>query len=100
MSGRLLTIDEACLKLGGVKPWTIRSWVSQRRIPYTKGWRLPNPHLLMRPFIQREAVLSSRIEGALAALGELPEASRLPIRQAGPIGPIPALENPSYTLLS
>lgn len=27
------------------------------------GRQLPNPHLLMRPFIRREAVLSSRIEG-------------------------------------
>lgn len=33
--------------------------------------RLPNPHLLMRPFVRREAVLSSRIEGTQATLGEL-----------------------------
>ena len=36
-----------------------------------EGKRLPNPHLLIRPFISREAVLSSRIEGTLATLGEL-----------------------------
>ena len=36
-----------------------------------EGARLPNPHLLMRPFLRREAVLSSRIEGTLATLGEL-----------------------------
>jgi len=36
-----------------------------------EGRSLPNPHLLMRPFIQREAVLSSRIEGTQATLGEL-----------------------------
>ena len=36
-----------------------------------EGGRLPNPHLLLRPFIQREAVLSSRIEGTQATLGEL-----------------------------
>ncbi len=36
-----------------------------------EGRRLPNPHLLMRPFIRREAVLSSRIEGTQATLGEL-----------------------------
>lgn len=36
-----------------------------------EGRRLPNPHLLMRPFIKREAVLSSRIEGTQATLGEL-----------------------------
>ena len=36
-----------------------------------EGKQLPNPHLLMRPFIKREAVLSSRIEGTQATLGEL-----------------------------
>ena len=40
MTERLLTIDEVCSKLGGVKPWTIRCWVSQRRIPFTKVGRL------------------------------------------------------------
>ena len=40
MSERLLTMEEVCSKLGGVKPWTIRCWVSQRRIPYTKVGRL------------------------------------------------------------
>lgn len=36
-----------------------------------EGGRLPNPRLLMRPFVRREAVLSSRIEGTQATLGEL-----------------------------
>lgn len=36
-----------------------------------EGGRLPNPHLLLRPFVAREAVLSSRIEGTQATLGEL-----------------------------
>jgi len=36
-----------------------------------EGRRLPNPHVLMRPFVAREAVLSSRIEGTAATLGEL-----------------------------
>lgn len=36
-----------------------------------EGRCLPNPHLLMRPFVRREAVLSSRIEGTQATLGEL-----------------------------
>jgi len=36
-----------------------------------EGRRLPNPHMLIRPFIRREAVLSSRIEGTQATLGEL-----------------------------
>jgi Fic family protein len=32
---------------------------------------LPNPHLLIGPFIRREAVLSSRIEGTRASLSDL-----------------------------
>ncbi len=32
---------------------------------------LPNPHLLIRPFVRREAVLSSRIEGTQASLSDL-----------------------------
>jgi Fic family protein len=35
-----------------------------------EGRRLPNPHILIRPFVRREAVLSSRIEGTQATLGE------------------------------
>lgn len=36
-----------------------------------EGAKLPNPHLLIRPFITREAVLSSKIEGTLTTLGEI-----------------------------
>ncbi len=36
-----------------------------------EGRQLPNPHWLIRPFVRREAVLSSRIEGTQATLGEL-----------------------------
>lgn len=36
-----------------------------------EGGRLANPHVLMRPFVRREAVLSSKIEGTQATLGEL-----------------------------
>lgn len=36
-----------------------------------EGSKLPNPHLLTRPFIAKEAVLSSRIEGTQATLGEI-----------------------------
>ena len=32
------------------------------------GMGLPNPHLLIRPFVRREAVLSSRIEGTIHCL--------------------------------
>ena len=35
------------------------------------GRMLPNPHLLIRPFLRREAVLSSRIEGTITQLDEL-----------------------------
>lgn len=36
-----------------------------------EGGKLPNPHILIRPFVTREAVLSSRIEGTQATLGEV-----------------------------
>jgi Fic family protein len=35
------------------------------------GQQLPNPHLLINPFLRREAVLSSRIEGTTAGLQQL-----------------------------
>ena len=35
------------------------------------GENLPNPHLLIYPFIRREAVLSSRIEGTQSSLSDL-----------------------------
>lgn len=35
------------------------------------GNTLPNPHLLIRPFVRREAVLSSRIEGTQASVADL-----------------------------
>ncbi|MEX0786830.1 MAG: Fic family protein [Dehalococcoidia bacterium] len=35
------------------------------------GETLPNPYLLIRPFMRREAVLSSRIEGTQASLSDL-----------------------------
>ncbi len=42
------------------------------------GRQLPNPHLLIAPYVRREAVLSSRIEGTRASLSDLllEEASR------------------------
>ena len=36
-----------------------------------EGNKLPNPHLLMRSFITREAVLSSKIEGTITTIGEI-----------------------------
>lgn len=35
------------------------------------GETLPNPHLLIRPFVRREAVLSSMIEGTQTSISEL-----------------------------
>jgi Fic family protein len=35
------------------------------------GRRLPNPHLLIGPYLRREAVLSSRIEGTRTTIAEL-----------------------------
>ncbi len=35
------------------------------------GRLLPNPHILISPYIRREAVLSSRIEGTMASLSDL-----------------------------
>src|SRR5204862_3218069 len=52
------------------------------------GRVLPSPHLLIQPFARREAVLSSRIEGTQASLGELllfevgnPAAERSDVRE-------------------
>lgn len=36
-----------------------------------EGSKLPNPHVLIRPFLAKEAVLSSRIEGTQATLGQV-----------------------------
>src|SRR5438132_10631695 len=35
------------------------------------GRHLPNPHLLIAPYVRREAVLSSRIEGTTTSVAEL-----------------------------
>jgi len=45
------------------------------------GRSMPNPHLLIGPFVRREAVLSSRIEGTQADLADLYayEAGQLPL---------------------
>lgn len=57
--------------------WTNRLVSTLSRADYLlgklarEGCTLPNPHLLMRPFITREAVLSSKIEGTHATIGEI-----------------------------
>ncbi|MDE0311348.1 MAG: Fic family protein [Caldilineaceae bacterium] len=42
------------------------------------GETIPNPHILIRPLLRREAVLSSRIEGTMASLSDVASA------EAGP----------------
>lgn len=57
---RLLTLEEVCRKLGGVRPWTVRGWVSQRRIPFTKVGRLTRfPERGIDPWIRRNTVVPS-----------------------------------------
>ena len=46
--------------------------------------RLPNPHVLIRPFVRREAVYSSRIEGTQATLGELLAAEAGAVQERSP----------------
>ena len=47
------------------------------------GETVPNPHLLIRPFVRREAVLSSRIEGTVASLPDLVAYEAAGRRRAG-----------------
>ncbi|MBW7883552.1 MAG: Fic family protein [Caldilineaceae bacterium] len=51
------------------------------------GRAISNPHLLIRPFIRREAVLSSRIEGTQADIADLYayEAGQLPLPGLKPV---------------
>lgn len=48
------------------------------------GEWLPNPHLLIRPFLRREAVLSSRIEGTQASVADLVIYEASPSASAAP----------------
>jgi Fic family protein len=53
------------------------------------GRTMPNPHLLIGPFVRREAVLSSRIEGTQANIADLYayEAGQLPLPGIEPAPP-------------
>ena len=55
--------------------WELASLLSNADITLGKlsgaGQLLPNPHLLIRPFIRREAVMSSRIENTQSGLDDL-----------------------------
>jgi Fic family protein len=61
------------------------------------GAWLPNPHLLIQPFLRREAVLSSRIEGTIATVSDVALFEASP-QAAGPsdarevVGYVQALE--------
>jgi len=50
-----------------------RTEIAARELGHLAGMArsLPNPHLLIRPFMSREAVLSSKIEGSQATLSDL-----------------------------
>jgi Fic family protein len=80
--GRLVTAPEGHLAYVpdplppdiDLKPGTVNLLAdAERALGELKGvgQRLPNPHLLINPFLRREAVLSSRIEGTTAGLQQL-----------------------------
>ena len=55
--------------------WTLTSLLSEADRAMAElsgaGQLLPNPHLLIRPYLKREAILSSRIENTIAGMEEL-----------------------------
>jgi len=55
--------------------WSLTTWLSDADRAVAElagvGGMLPNPHLLIGPFLRREAVLSSRIEGTTATAQQL-----------------------------
>lgn len=54
----LLTIDEAAEYLS-IRPWTLRAWVSQKRIPYIKLGRLVRFELKsLEQFIRKNTIES------------------------------------------
>src|SRR5262245_10026916 len=80
--GRLVQIPEGCLAFvpAPLPPalqldWEIANHLSDARGALGQlsgvGRMLPNPHLLIRPFLKREAIISSRIEGTIVTDEEL-----------------------------
>lgn len=80
--GRLVAIPEGCLAFvpSPLPPvlqlnWEIATRLSEARGALGQlsgvGRMLPNPHLLIRPFMKREAIISSRIEGTIVTDEEL-----------------------------
>ncbi len=59
------------------------------------GRLLPNPHLLIRPFLRKEAISSSRIEGTRASLQSLYayEAIQLPLIEHEPVNDLVEVHN-------
>jgi Fic family protein len=81
-SGKIVTVEEGCFAFVPnplppvIEPnWELVSLISEadRALAELAGAArtLPNPHLLIRSFIGREAVLSSRIEGTQASLSDI-----------------------------
>ncbi|MBL8073097.1 MAG: Fic family protein [Nitrospira sp.] len=80
--GRLVPIPEGCLAFipNPLPPllnlnWEIADSLSEARGALGQlsgvGRMLPNPHLLIKPFLKREAIISSRIEGTIVTEEEL-----------------------------
>jgi Fic family protein len=73
--------------------WTLANTVSEADRALSElagvGRTMPNPHLLIGPFVRREAVLSSRIEGTQTDIADLYayEAGQLPLPGMEPTAP-------------
>jgi len=81
--GRASTLD--------VERCTLQGWI-QRSLSLADralgrlacaGRQLPNPHILIRPYLVREAVASSRIEGTQASLSEVFDAEAQEVEATG-----------------
>jgi Fic family protein len=80
--GRLVPIPEGCMAFvpAPLPPSLKLDWQIANRLGEARGAlgqlsgvgrMLPNPHLLIGPFLQREAIISSRIEGTVVTEEEL-----------------------------
>lgn len=81
-SGRILMIqDDACAFIPDKLPpllaadWELTKILAEASAALSElagvACTLPNPHLLIRPFVRKEAVLSSKIEGTQASLSDV-----------------------------
>ena len=80
--GRILMIqDDACAFIPDKLPpllaadWELTKILAEASAALSElagvACTLPNPHLLIRPFVRKEAVLSSKIEGTQASLSDV-----------------------------